>query len=281
MTKRKFNLVILAHTDFPDTIVGIYGDVVGTVQWGLTAIGHDSVISVNKVLPDRTNILFGFHMLTEESLSSMPPNTIVYNMEQLGGQGPLKPSFAFAANRFQIWEYSAGNLDFWIPMKPAKPVVHVPIGWAPILERIPKGVSQDIDALFLGLMTTERLRVFQELGHLRTIFATNVFGAIKDGLIARSKLILNISAYGNPKIFATVRASYAMANAKMVVADRQADSFIEDDLADAVAFTTPTQFKEVCDGLLANEPKRRELEARGQEAMRKRDIRKFLSQVLS
>jgi hypothetical protein len=281
MIKSKFNLVVVTPPQLRETLFGVFRDVMETIQWGLIELGYEATISINDIAKDRTNIVFAFHMLSESELDTLPSDTIIYNMEQLGGRASLRPTFAAAARKLQIWEYSRGNLGHWAAMKPVAPVACVPIGWAPILERIPRDVPQDIDVLFYGYMTPERLQIFQTIGHMRTIFATNVFGSVRDGLIARAKIVLNISAHGYPHIFATVRTSYAIANAKAVVTDRMLGSFIEDDLAEAVMFAKPKHIADACMELLASDSKRRELEIRGQEAMRRRDIRNILRSVLS
>src|SRR5271169_5628593 len=92
-------------------------------------------------------------------------DTIIYNFEQMAGRkiDELKPSYHAAARQFRIWEYSERNMDTWRQLKPAAGVIHVPVGWAPILERIPQDVDQDIDVLFYGFPGLARLTIFNEL----------------------------------------------------------------------------------------------------------------------
>lgn len=280
MIKQKVNLVVIATSKTREILIGIFSDVMETMRWGLVELGYDVLISVNDIHPDRTNIVFAFHMLTLPQLDLLPPDTVLYNMEQLEHGNPLRPTFHAAVKRFQIWEYSAGNLSTWAGLKPALPVVHVPIGWAPVLERIPGDTPQDIDVLFFGVMTPSRVALLPALAHLRTVFATNVYGPSRDGLIARSKIILAMSSLGSPVLFPTVRISFAIANAKAVVTDRKLGTYIEEDLSDAVMFAKPMSIVRVCEELLENDAQRRALGIRGQGAMRKRDIRAILKSVL-
>ena len=254
MVKSKINLVVITTPPIREILIGIFRDVMETIQWGAIELGYDVVISENVILADRTNIIFAFHMLPVAELDGLPPDSIIYNMEQLNQGQPLRPVCAVAAKRFQIWEYSGGNLPVWADLKPSLPVLHVPIGYAPILEKVDSKRSQDIDVLFFGLMTPSRVALLPALGHLRTVFATNVYGQVRDDLVARSKIILAISASGSPLLFPTVRISYAIANAKAVVTDKKLVTFIEDDLAEAVVFAKPLSIVRVCEELLATIP---------------------------
>jgi hypothetical protein len=171
-------------------------------------------------------------------------------------------------------------MGVWTLLKPVRPAVHVPVGWAPILERIPRVQPQDIDVLFYGGLSQERITTLNLLGLVSTVFACNLFGSGRDNLIARSKIVLNINR-NSSRIFGIVRASYLLANAKAVVSDKQVGTYIEDDMRDAVVFAKLSKIAAVCQYLLKNENLRQEIEKRGQIAIRKRDIRAFLSRVLN
>jgi hypothetical protein len=275
---KKFNI---AHLVAPRAH-GLYGyrEVIETVQWGLECMGFDVLISENLILPDRTNIIFGAQMLSEADLGAFPRDTIVYNFEQMSGLevGRLKPIMRFAAERFRIWEYSEANLPTWSKLNPAHEVVHVPVGWAPILKRIKKSASQDIDVLIYGLPGQLRVQIFHDLCHqgVKCLFVSGMYGAPRDELISRSKLVLNVNLYDDSRIFEIVRVSYLLANAKAVVADMQAGTFIEPGFENAVAFAPPHQVTELCLALVDDDPARSEIEERGREAIEKRHISPIL-----
>jgi hypothetical protein len=283
MTSARFHIVHIV----PDPrLHGLYGyrEVIETLQWGLGALGHQASVAENEFASGSTNIVLGFQMLTEAMLDTLPPDTIAYNFEQIAGLqiDTLKPVYRAAARRLRVWDYSQHNLATWAQLDPPQPVLYVPVGWAPILARIPEPAEQDIDVLLYGLPGKLRLAIFGQLGvaGARCIFASGVYGASRDALIARSKLVLNINLYASSRIFEIVRVSYLLANAKTVVADLRPDTLVESDLRDAVAFAPPDRVATRCLTLLGDEPARRQLGKRGEEIMRKRDIRVILSHAL-
>src|SRR5258708_518872 len=110
-----YNIALITPSSIRDIFCEIHREVIETIQWGLTALGHDTTTSVDALAEDRTNIVLGFQMLAPEVLDKAPPGTIVYNLEQIYGllPGQLKPVYAMAAHKFQVWEYSERNMDTW------------------------------------------------------------------------------------------------------------------------------------------------------------------------
>jgi hypothetical protein len=260
-------------------------EVIETLEWGLTALGHRTTTAVNAFAPDAVNVVVGFQMLSAAELEAAPPGTIVYNFEQLAGLDPdaLKPAYLVAARRLHVWDYSEHNLPTWERLRPAHRVVHVPVGYAPLLARIPCDVPQDLDVLFYGVPGQRRLAVFSELCRTgaRCVFACGLYGESRDGLIARTKLVLNVDLNDARRVFEVVRVSYLLANAKAVVSTLRPHTLVEPDLRDAVAFAPADRIAATCVELLANEPARRDLERRGEAAFRARDVRAILARALA
>ena len=265
---------------------GLYGyrEVIETLQWGLTSLGHPVTVATNAFSADSVNIVLGFQMLPAPELEHAPPDTIAYNFEQLAGIAPdaLKPAYRVAARRLHVWDYSEHNLATWSALDSARKAVHVPVGWAPVLARIARDVPQDIDVLFYGVPGQRRLAAYSQLCQTGAscVFACGLYGPSRDSLIARSKLVLNIDLNDTRRVFEIVRVSYLLANAKAVVAALHAHTLVEPDLRDAVAFSVPDRLPATCVELLANEPLRRQLEVRGEQAIRARDIRAILVSAL-
>lgn len=274
----------LAHIVPHKTLHGLngYKEVIDTVQWGLQKLGHTADYGLNTLSPTATNIIFGLQMLAIEVIDKLPPETIVYNFEQMRGLNAeaIKPQLHVAAERFQIWDYSEGNVSGWQSLG-AKNVFVVPVSYAPILQRIPKPPTQDIDVLIYGMPGKDRLDAFHYLSHsgLTTVFVCGLYGKARDELIGRSKLIVNINLYEQSKIFEIVRVSYLLANRKAVVSDIYADAYIEDDVRSAIKVTSPPQLVNDCVKLAADDNARAALEEAGFAAIEKRDIRKALERV--
>jgi hypothetical protein len=283
MASRRYNIV---HVVPDDRIHGLYGyrEVIETLEWGLRTLGHEVTVSSNAFASGSTNIVFGFQTMAAQAVAALPADTIIYNFEQMAGRklDQLKPSYHAAARRLRVWEYSERNMDTWQQLKPSLKVIHVPVGWAPVLERIPRNVDQDIEVLFYGFPGLARLTIFNELCRqgVRSLFVCGLYGKSRDDLIARSKLVLNINLYDRSRIFEVVRVSYLLANSKAVVADGSEDAFVESDLRDAVAFEPPERVTARCLALLEDDKARVRLGEHGQEIIRKRDIRTILSRVL-
>lgn len=278
----------LAHIVPGKAYHGLHGykDVIDTVQWGLVELGHTVSYGCNELSTRGRNILFGVQMLEPAVLHSLPAETIVYNFEQ-GRNLPIdklvqaRPQMQIAAQRFEIWDYTEANMAMWHALGALRAEV-VPVGYAPILQRVPRAEPQDIDVLMYGVPGTERLRAFNDLCQrgLTCLFVCGLYGKARDDLIARSKLVLNINLYQRSRIFEIVRVSYLLANRKAVVAAVDADTRIEEDIVSAVSAVRDAELVDTCMQLLADDGRRARLEQAGFDAMSRRDIRSILSEVV-
>lgn len=275
----------LAHIVPHESMHGMHGykEVIDSVAWGLVQLGHEVTYGLNKATSDTRNIIFGAQVLSAETLAQLRPDSIVYNFEQIRNLRPsqLRREIRAVADLFEIWDYSPFNLETWEGLGTRLPVKTVPVGYAPVLERIPRA-EQDIDALLYGLPNDLRLSAFNDLARsgIKTVFVSGLYGAGRDGLIARSRTVLNLSLYTNSKIFEIVRVSYLMANRKAVVATLDADTVIEPGLADGFKATRLETIVDDVRALVGDEKARRALEERGYAAFRKRDVRAYLAQAL-
>ena len=263
-----------------------YKEVIETVRWGLEKLGHKVSYSVNSANTKATNIIFGAHVLPIDFLTKLPSSSVVYNFEQMRGLplDEMPPSIRLISEHFQIWEYSKSNLEMWEQLG-VNDVKLVPIGYAPILTRIHKlkNQDQDIDVLIYGLSGDKRIDAFHRLSHagIKVIFVSGLYGDARDMLIARSKIVLNINLYDFGQIFEIVRVSYLLANKKAVVATVDANTTVEEDMLNAVKFTTIENIVDVCAELLEHDRSRIELERAGFENFIKRDITTILLSALS
>jgi hypothetical protein len=259
-----------------------YLEVMETVRWGLEALGHQVSTARNAAVPGAINILFGAQLLSEAEVESLPADSIVYNLEQIGHVPPEKmwPNFISAARRLRVWDYSRSNLPVWRALHAACEPRLVPIGYAPTLTRIPKR-DEEIDVLFYGLPSDLRLGVFADIckAGLRAVYACGLYGRERDELIARAKLVLNLNLYAG-RIFEVVRVSYLLANSKAVVSNDHPGLDIEPDLRAAVELAPVEQIVASCIRLVGDDPARRALEQRGMRVMQNRDIRPILRTAL-
>ena len=282
-----FNIVHVVRDGFLG--VKAYQEVIASVRWGLEQLGHSTTYSINNCHETATNVVFGGHLLPR-MLIDHRHNVIYYNLEQIRGHAqydPVEPvnTIEFIAQNLPIWDYSQANIETWNRLTPKHPVKLMPICYAPVLTRIKSAETQDIDVLLYGVVGERRLSVFSLLGNLvnlglSTVFACGLYGESRDGLIARSKIVLNINNVEHAKIFEIVRVSYLMANAKAVVADISPETHIEADIADGVLCVPIETIPKACLSLLNDRDRRTRLERQGFECISRRDIRPFLVAAL-
>src|SRR5262249_38294245 len=144
--------------------------------------------------------------------------SIVYNLDQ------ATPAFLAKHQDYQaflreldVWDYSTQNIENLRHL--SNRIFHVPIGFDPVLERIPRAPRQTIDVLFYGSMTDRRKKVWDKLqdSGLAVQHLFGVYGQERDAFIARSKIILNLHHSEEQTNFEIVRVAYALNNRKAVV----------------------------------------------------------------
>jgi len=257
----RFHITLVRPEGFLHTEA--FREVAETLQSGLRSLGHTAQIQENAVDAMATNVLLGAHLLSPEDALMVPPGSILYNLEQLGGPN-LPKQFYELALRLQVWDYSRQNIRKWNAMSCGCPPVHVPLGYVPELSRIPSSQKQDIEVLFYGSLNERRARIVKTLKDAGVkVHATfGVYGKERDELIARSKIVLNIHFY-DAKIFEIARVSYLLANSKAVVTELCSATEIEEGLADSVLGVPYASLVDTCLSLLRNDEERRALETRG------------------
>jgi SAM-dependent methyltransferase len=257
-----------------------FREVAETLQFGLRSIGHTAQIQENVLDAAATNVLLGAHLLTPQDISLLPPGSILYNLEQLGGPS-LPKQFYEVAVKHRVWDYSLQNIETWKVLKCARPPVHVPLGYVPELTRIKPAPTQDIDVLFYGSLNERRTRIVKALkdagAKVHTVFG--VYGKERDELIARSKIVLNVHFY-DAKIFEIVRVSYLLANSKAIVTECCSDTKIDQGLADGVLGLPYSSLVGGCLSLLQDEKERRNLETRGFQWFSQRKESEILSKAI-
>jgi hypothetical protein len=263
-----------------------YKEVIETVRWGLQQLGHQASYAVNELASDATNIIFGAQVMPVAWLQQLPDGTIIYNFEQLRGtpvnQVREEIKYCAGAGQFRLWDYTQANVAGWLSLGRHQVMV-VPVGYAPVLTRIPKPSEQDLDVLIYGMSGERRLQAFHALSQsgLSTAFLSGLYGQARDDLIARSKIVLNINLYRQARIFEIVRVSYLLANKKAVVADLDADTSIDADVRAGIKFVSSVQeLLNACLRLVEDDRERASLEETGFSSIRQRDIRGIIERAL-
>ena len=106
-----------------------------------------------------------------------------------------------------------------------------------------------------------------------------VYGAARDALIARSRVVLNIHFF-EAKVFEIVRVSYLLGNGRAVVSERGAAPEEEAPFEEAVAFADYDGLTRACLDLLEHDRERARLSEAGRRVMRARPETLFLKEAL-
>jgi len=256
-----------------------FREVAESLVFALRRLGQDASIAPRPAAGSRS-IVLGSNLLPGHPLE-LAPDSILYNLEQIEpGSSWLTPELLDLFRRYEVWDYSARNAARYPDLGLKAPRV-VPVGYVPELTRIAPA-QEDIDVLFYGSMNERRKSVLDQLAAtgLRVHTAFGVYGAARDQLVARAKVVLNVHYY-EAKVFEVVRVSYLLANGRCVVSERGSDLAEESEFEKAVAFAPYGDLVDTCVRLCRDEQARRQVASEGQRLFRQRDARLPLAAALA
>jgi SAM-dependent methyltransferase len=254
-----------------------FREVAEAVFFGLKSAGADVIWSETAFVTDRIPIIFGANLAVRPT--EIPSNAIIYNLEQADNSSTwLVEPYLTILQTHQVWDYSIRNVER-LQLQGITDIRCVPIGYVRELERITEA-PKDIDVLFYGSMCPRRQWVIEQLRESGVAVVTTfgTYGADRDALIARSRIVLNVHFYES-KIFEIVRVSYLLANGVCVLSEDGHDP-MEEEFRDAVAFASYEDLVTRCLELLADDTLRQGYGNRGRELMRKRPQDEYLLAVI-
>jgi hypothetical protein len=260
--------------------VETFREVAEALHYALLALGHDSLLTDRLDYDDRHTIVLGSNLLARYELEP-PNNAILYNFEQVYEGSPwLTPALLDLFRRYPVWDYSQANIERLAAWHVPR-LTHVRVGYVPELTRI-AAVPEDIDVLFYGSNSPRRRAVLDSLRArgFRVEWLFGAYGAGRDAMIARSKIVLNMHLY-EAEVFEIVRVSYLLANGRAVVSEPGANPTEDADLASGIAFAAYDELVDRCEELLGDERTRRELGRRGYQVFSARNQAAILGEVLS
>lgn len=257
----------------------IIADVVAALTWGLQQLGHEVSSAQNAWKPDARHVVMFPHLLDDNALFSLPPETILYNLEQIDPAAPLPPSRLTSFTHCEIWDYSQENVALW--QAAGARARHMPVGWYPGLERVVAAETRDIDLLFYGRINRRRAELLNQLARagLQVHVAQGVYGAELDALLARTRIALNLHCYAAGR-FETVRVAHLLANGIPVIAERGATTEVPAAYEAAVCWAGREDFAAVCAALLDDPARQQELAEIGRAAMRGNSVLPPLADAL-
>jgi hypothetical protein len=231
-------------------------------------LGVEAPVVTSPPSDSKRVIALGANLLPSMGLKELPPGLVIFNLEQiLEGSPWLQPDYLSLLRHHAVWDYSTKNADALAKLG-VDGVIHCGIGYAAELTRLP-ATSEDIDVLFVGSINERRSTLLDAIAKrgLKVHAAFGVYGAERDALIARAKLVLNVHYYDS-RVFEIVRTSYLLANRKCVVSESGNDAELEEPLRSGIAFAPYEGLADACVALIANSETRTNIANRGFELFR-------------
>lgn len=259
-----------------------FDEVADTVEYGLSRLGYKVLRMKNAVPTDAPVILFGGHLLDGSTVGQLPASVIFYNLEQADpGARWMTGPYAAAMQHHEVWDFN--EVSVWRLAKAgvAPKILWAPIGFVPELQRIPAAIEEDIDVLFYGSVNPRRQYILDRLSAagIHVVHAFGIYGAERDALLARAKLVLNIHYYDS-NIFEWVRVFYALANRKAVVSEDSILTAFDQGVEAAVQFTPYSHVVDACLALLTDSERRHALIENGLPHLLARPEERILDSVL-
>jgi hypothetical protein len=276
---KKFAVTIVSPPGYKHCAA--FREVAESIHHGLSALGHDSVLTTEGRLPGRQHLVLGANLLTAYPLA-LGQDAILYNLEQVTpGSHWFRQQDIDLFRRCRMWDYSPKNVVA-LEALGVKVERVLPVGYAPELTRIRFTEPRDIDVLFFGSINLRRRLVINRMraAGLKVHAVSGVYGQERDALIGRSKLLLNVHFYES-KILEIVRVSYLLANRCAVLSETGADPYEEAALTGGVAFAPYEKLVEEACALVAAPARREALSRRGFDLMSGRLMSDYLRAALA
>ncbi len=277
-TYQPITLVSLRLPHFPHS--GAFEDLAFSVRFALSRAGHAVRLGFSPAAIGPRCILFGAHLLRHfpGGAAAMRDDTIIYNTEHTTSDH-IDQAYLDLLRRHMMWDYSADNAAKLAVLTGA-PVRHVPLGHVPEMSRLAAS-AEDIDVLFYGSMNPRRQVVIDAMraAGLRVEAVFGVYGAARDALLARARLVLNVHFY-EPGHFEVLRVGYPMANRRAVLTEVNPGETVDADLAPGLACVPYGDLAATAVALIADASARRALADRGYLAFSSRDAAAALARAL-
>ena len=276
---KKFAIWIVTPDGYPHS--QCFDDIAFAMQVGFRNLGFKAPVIKDLNFTSDKTIVLGPQLLSGFPLDLMPSNAVLFNLEQISNDSPwLTSDYLTLAKQNTLWDYSPINKRAWLKFGVNTDAI-CEVGYVEELKRIKPQIRRDIDVLFVGSINKRRKRI---LKHLRSAgvavhWLFNVYGAERDEIIARTKVLLNFHQH-DTQIFEIVRVSYLLANRCCVVSETGTDKGAERHFSEGIEFKSYDGLVGACLSLLGNEKKQEELRQKGYEAIKKHDQTKLLQRAL-
>ena len=270
-----------------DQTLAVFQEVVELLYHGLRRAGAKVDWAPRSLERGALNVCVAGHRLPAKLLPTLAGERVIVNLEQVcdpqGWRHTDPAMYRALLASGPVLDYSERNRA-WLERELGVHAELLRLGHVPELERIARAAEQDIDVLFYGEITPWREQVLTRLKEsgLRVatlVGAPSVYGATRDALIARSRVVLNLHQY-DTRIFEQVRVNYLLVNGKAVVSEVRDDTEIPPMYRDLIEpAATLEALVDRCRDLALVPARRRVREEAARESMRAWPQEKLLASL--
>lgn len=254
-----------------------FEDVAKALAGALRVLDHEVTGFEN---PGRL-IMFGANNVHDPD-GKIPKDAIIFNSEQIAAQNGVSEQMSNYEQykKMVVWDYSEANIAKMRAFGLER-TVHCPIGYVPSMSCI-EPAEEDIDVLWYGSVNDRRREILDALDNsgLKVKRLFGVYGAERDKVIARAKVVLNLHFYEHA-VFEIFRCSHLFANSKCVVTEGGGcDETLESFARLATYYVPRDEIVNACKRLVVNSDLRRFTARRGRLLFEQIDFVKSVKKAL-
>lgn len=195
------------------------------LHWALSACGRPAALTTNQFGPNAVNVLLCAHLLPDATLAKIPPDSIVFNSEQLddpASRCPNHEGYRQVLDRCFVWDYSQANL-FEVPHE-RKAVV--PFGYCDALRRRDLRREAGDTLLFYGSASPRRREIVRalEAAGIPVTWLFGEYGGERDAKMLRCWAVLNLHKCDDTSTFEPIRCFYPLINDVPVISEEVDDA---------------------------------------------------------
>lgn len=218
MERKPFNVTLIVQPGYVHSLA--LKEAADYLHATITACGYKSMRTINHLSKETYNIILCAHMLVREDISEIPPDTIIFNSEQLedaDGWQFESGVYQEILNRFFIWDYSPSNLS---KIRHENKCL-IPFLYCRKLLRTDISREKGRSLLFYGALTPRREMILDSLkvGGVPVEVLFGQYDFQRDRQMLRSWAVLNLHKEDVALAFEPIRCFYPLINGVPVISE--------------------------------------------------------------
>jgi hypothetical protein len=206
----------------------MYDELIAALSAGFTELGHVCTSSVNETVEGAITLLVGTTIMgatllrLRSRLRGIP--YIVYQLEQLDDAHGMLPDYPDYRDLLDdadaIWDYAPSTTAYLLG-RGHENVSPLPLSYHSCLKSFHPAANPDLDILLVGTPNPRRTEILEALGQTgaKVGLANGLYGAERDAVIARAKILLNIHGWDRLATLETIRLSHLLANRCFIISE--------------------------------------------------------------